>query len=481
MLLNRLRDFLLSVLVLILLSGCDKDVSVNPDEPQPSKGKIIVNSDPSGFLIYLNNRNTGSITPDSILFMNPGDYQITLKKNYFRDTSVVIHLAEDQELSVNIDLLKNEAMLGKLYIFSIPAGASIYINDSLTQRVTPYTFSHLLPGEYNVKLTYPQFRSITFDVTITSNQTSSYSKSLQDTSVWVDYQVSNSGIASNTLSSIAIDNFGTKWIGSLDKGLIKFDEVEFVNYNTSNSGIPSNRVLTVETDQQNNVWVGTQNGIGKFDGANWTVYNKNNSGLLSNEIYSIKVDQQNTLWVGASSGLYKYDGSAWNRFNDSSLSIWVNDIELDNDNIWIATNDGVVKFNNGSFQYYPQSFYNYPTVIVSSVAKDLTGNIWFCHKNSGSLRNGVSYFNGSQFTNMYIGSHINSMNHICVDMYNNKWISTSEGLAKLNASNDMVIYNKYNSLISSDLISSSAIDKNGVLWITNSNYGLNKFKFNQNN
>ncbi|HQJ46487.1 MAG TPA: PEGA domain-containing protein, partial [Ignavibacteriaceae bacterium] len=106
MLLNRLRDFLLSVLVLILLSGCDKDVSVNPDEPQPSKGKIIVNSDPSGFVIYLNNRNTGSITPDSILFMNPGDYQITLKKNYFRDTSVVIHLAEDQELSVNIDLLK---------------------------------------------------------------------------------------------------------------------------------------------------------------------------------------------------------------------------------------------------------------------------------------------------------------------------------------------------------------------------------------
>ncbi|MDT3696462.1 MAG: PEGA domain-containing protein [Ignavibacterium sp.] len=480
MFLNRLRNSLSSVLILLLLLSCDKEVSVSPEEPQPFKGKLIVHSEPAGFSIFLNHKNTGSITPDSLLFMDPGNYQITLKKKYFRDTSIVIHLDIDQEVLLDVDLLNNQAMYGKLNIFSIPAGAAIYINDSLTQKVTPFTFTHLLPGEYKIKLTYPQFRSISFDVAVTSSQTSSYSKALQDTSVWVDYLVSNSGLTSNILSSIAIDDFGNKWIGSIDKGLIKFDDVEFINYNTSNSGIPSNRVLTVEVDQFNIVWVGTQNGIGRFDGTSWIVYNKNNSGLRSDEVYSVKIDPQNTLWAGTSSGLYKFDGNSWNRYNDSLLSIWANDIELDDSNIWIATNDGIVKFTDGAFQYYQQPDYNYPSIIVSSTAKDMIGNIWFCHKNYKTSRNGISYFNGTQFVNFYPGSNLNSMNHISVDMFNNKWISTNEGLVKLSSNNNMLIYNRSNSLISSDIVSSSAIDKNGILWITNAFNGLNKFKFNTN-
>ncbi len=480
MLSKRLSICLASVLVLLLLLSCDKEVSVSPEELPPFTGKMIIQSEPAGFSIYLNNKNTGSLTPDSLLFMNPGDYQITLKKKYFRDTSVVIHLTENQEISLDVDLLNNQAMYGKLHIFSLPAGAAIYINDSLTQQVTPYTFTHLLPGEYSIKLTYPQFRSLSFDALVTSSQTSSYSKSLQDTSVWVDYLVSNSGLTSNILSSIAIDDFGNKWIGSIDKGLIKFNDVDFVNYNTSNSGIPSNRVLTVEVDQFNIVWVGTQSGIGRFDGTSWTVYNKNNSGLRTDEILSVKIDPQNSLWAGTSSGLYKFDGNTWNRYNDSLLSIWANDIELDNENIWIATNEGVVKFTNGAFQYYKQPDYNYPSFIVSSTAKDMIGNIWFCHKNSSESRNGISYFDGTQFVNFFPGSSLNSVNHISVDMFNNKWVSTNEGLVRLSSNNNILIYNRANSLISSNVISSSAIDKNGILWVTNSSNGLNKFKFNSN-
>jgi ligand-binding sensor domain-containing protein len=298
--------------------------------------------------------------------------------------------------------------------------------------------------------------------------------------VWVDYLVSNSGLTSNILSSIAIDDFGNKWIGSIDKGLIKFNDVDFVNYNTSNSGIPSNRVLTVEVDQFNIVWVGTQSGIGRFDGTSWTVYNKNNSGLRTDEILSVKIDPQNSLWAGTSSGLYKFDGNTWNRYNDSLLSIWANDIELDNENIWIATNEGVVKFTNGAFQYYKQPDYNYPSFIVSSTAKDMIGNIWFCHKNSSESRNGISYFDGTQFVNFFPGSSLNSVNHISVDMFNNKWVSTNEGLVRLSSNNNILIYNRANSLISSNVISSSAIDKNGILWVTNSSNGLNKFKFNSN-
>ncbi len=70
------------------------------------------------------------------------------------------------------------------------------------------------------------------------------------------------------------------------------------------------------------------------------------------------------------------------------------------------------------------------------------------------------------------------MNSLFIDSENNKWISTNEGLVRLNSNNIATTYNKSNSYITSEKVSSSAIDQNGVLWITTYFNGLNKFKFN---
>ncbi len=232
-----------------MIVGCEKEVSRSPVEPDPSGGVINITSNPGGALIFQNGRNTGRLTPDSLTFLNPDAYEIILKLQYFKDTSVTVQLDRDARIALNIDYLSNQSMYGNVILFTVPAGASIFLNDSSLNRVTPDTLYGVLPGLYKAKFKLENYRDSEINVLVESSITRNFSVALRDTSVWVDFQTFNSEIQSNLLTSIAVDFNGIKWIGSSDIGLIKFDESNFVNFNTSNSGIPSNQIncLSVST------------------------------------------------------------------------------------------------------------------------------------------------------------------------------------------------------------------------------------------
>jgi hypothetical protein len=474
---NIIRLILLSTFVILLLS-CGKEVSTSPVEPPPPEGFIYVNSIPTGFTIFQDGRNTGRFTPDSISYIDAGSYEITLKKKYFKDTSVVVTINEDEKVSLTVDLLTNPSMYGSLNLQSIPPGAEITINDSTLTQVTPLLLSGLLPGEYNIKFKLFNHRDIDILGIVQSSTVTRYTEELRDTSEWVDYQISNSDIQSNSLTSIVIDLNNNKWIGTLNNGLIRYDEINFVNYLSSNSSIPSNNVLCLAVDIQNRIWVGTNQGIGIFDGTNWTVYNNTNTPLTSNIINTIKFDNIGNAWIGTSGNLVKFDGGSWTIFNESLTRDWIKDLWIESDNkIWLGTRlDGIFIFENEIYSEFSKIEYGYPTYTVSSVAPDQSGNLWFCFLPDTSGRGGVSYWDGNVFTNLFLGSFSNNINHIFIDQANNKWISTSEGFVRINSVNVTELFNTVNSLISGNLITSSMRDNSGAVWITTSGGGLNKYK-----
>jgi sugar lactone lactonase YvrE len=468
--------FLLFTIFAIVL-GCEQEISTSPVEPEPQKGKIVFDSNPHGFTIFINGRNTGSVTPDSLTFLDSDEYQITLKKKYYKDSIFTLQLLQDERKNLFVDFISNPSMYGKINLFSIPAGASIKISDSLITTTTPDTINNLLPGIYSITLSYPQHRSVTFDAIVESGMMNLYSKVLQDTSVWVDFQVFNSGLISNNLKCVTVDQNNYKWIGTIDKGIMKFDGFNFIEFNTSNSGIPSNRINTIKVDNNNNIWVGGNNGFGIYNGSSWTNFNKNNSPLTSNDILSFDFDDQGNAWIGSTSGLFKFDGTNWTYYNDSDHNLWCNDLKVSSENsIWIATNDGIIKLLNDSLTYYPDSVYFYPTNTISAIDIDGLGNIWSCHQNTLGKRNGVSIFDGSTFANKYFGSTSNSLNDVYVDNNNRKWISTIEGLVLINQDGSTNLFNKASSLISSDAVTSCCKDNDGNLWITTYGGGLNKLK-----
>ena len=473
--------FYCAAFCLILLFGsCDKEVSRSPVEPEAPQGFIYINSLPDGFTIYQDGRNTGRITPDSISFIEAGTYQITLKKKYFKDTSLVVNLNLNEKLSLNVDFISNPSMYGSLYLQTIPTGASISVNDSALNKITPLSLQNLLPGEYRVKFKFFNYRDGDIIAIVQSSKTNNYSTELRDTSEWIDYQVFNSGIQSSSLTAIAVDNNNVKWIGSLDQGLIRYDEVNFINYSTANSSIPSNAIKCISIDQQNRVWVGTDAGIGVFNGTSWIIYNKDNSGLSVNSINRIKFDDIGNTWIGTSANLAKFDGINWTLFhNPIGLGTnWIEDFFLEDQNkIWLGTRTfGIFILENGMFNELTKIQYNYPTYAVSSISLDQSNYLWFCFLPDSSGRSGVTYWDGNSFTNFWLGTSQNNINNIFVDSQNNKWFSTTEGLTIFDALNSSSDFNTSNSFLTANNVRSAARDQNGNVWITTIGGGLNKYK-----
>jgi hypothetical protein len=472
--------FILMMLLIAVFIGCDKEVSRSPVESEAPKGFIYVDSDPQGFTIFFNDRNTGRITPDSISYIDADQYEITLKKKYFKDTSVVVLLDENEKKNVFIDIISNPSMYGNLVLTTTPVGASITINDSLISQLTPFTIQDLWPGRYNIKFSLYNHRSVSFSAIVESAKSNNYTEVLRDTSVWVDYQVFNSGIPSNSLSAITFDQNNVKWIGSMDKGLIRYDEVNFINYNTSNSPIPSNKINCISIDPMNRVWVGTDFGIGIFDGISWTVYNRQNSDLTSEIINTIAFEENGTAWIGTTANLVKFDGIGWSLYyQQSEWANWFKALYIETPNdIWLGVvMNGIYKFHDNEFvRYLLHPNNNYPSNTISAIDADPSNNIWFCFLPDTAGRGGISYYDGSAFHTYFPGSTQINVNDVYADYANNKWFATSEGFLMYDAQNISTAFRTYNSLISSNLTIACTRDLSGNVWVTTFASGLNKYK-----
>ena len=126
---------------------------------------------------------------------------------------------------------------------------------------------------------------------------------------WLVYDTSNHCLPVNRVSSIAIDKMGNKWIfGSSGGGVVKYDGITWTPHNTS-SGMPSNNILSIAIDNNDTVWIGTNgSGWAYYDGTNWRTFNS--TGVVN----SMAMDRNNTPYCGTDIGLQKgrrLSGNAW--------------------------------------------------------------------------------------------------------------------------------------------------------------------------
>ncbi len=171
-------------------------------------------------------------------------------------------------------------------------------------------------------------------------------------------------------------------------------------FTTVNSGICSDTVTSVYIDNNNVVWVGTVNGISKLDGGNWTNYTSNNMPLLgSGEVRAIT--QFNGDYYFGGYGFYtliKFDGINWS----SVPGISVNEITTlepdDKGNLWIGTNDnGVIKYDGTNTVNYNSSNSPLPADHVQKIYKDNTGNIWIAMADLMTYQGGIAKYDGNSW------------------------------------------------------------------------------------
>jgi len=131
-------------------------------------------------------------------------------------------------------------------------------------------------------------------------------------SVSIVLDTTNSSIPTQKLSSFHIDSKGNRWLGSYDKGLIKWiNDSTFISYNTSNSNLPNNFINAIDEDSKGTLWLATDNGFASFNGDSITSYS-----YLFGNVYSIPalaVDQYDKVWLGTvmfHGTLFIFDGNS---------------------------------------------------------------------------------------------------------------------------------------------------------------------------
>jgi len=485
---KKVRSGLVLLKILIVLSflsffiSCDKEVSVTPPEPPPPAGKLFVDSEPQGAFIYLDGKNTGNITPDTIEWLEERQYLLTLRKELFKDYSALININEDSVKSFFLDYHKVNGIYGRMIVDSDPRGAEIFLNGVSTGKYSQTTFDTLFPGIYNVKFKLSGYWDDSLSVEIKSGNTSYPYKVLTDSLVWVNFNKDNSGLPDDFINHIAIENGGIKWIAASGGGLVRFDDKNWTVYNTANSPLPANNIRYITVDGSGKKWVCTVSGLAVFDNSNWTVYNSSNSLLPVEDITCVAVESDSKVWVGtAGGGLVLIDGINWTVYNTANSEINSDDITtiaIDNqNNKWIGTlNDGISKFNDVNWTIY-RSFKTGVSKNANHIAIDNNNTPWVSIHSVLGISGGSGFFNGLGWET-YTSLPSGNVHYVAIDSHNNKWFGNTEsGLSKFNG-NTWTNFTTSDSRLPNDRVFAIAFDGAGNKWLATFGSGVVKYKGN---
>ncbi len=474
-----MKTNILILAILLLFTSCEKDVYITPPPDVPANGYAYINSVPNGAAIFINGKNSGKVTPDSLTYIEYGAALLTLKKDGFYDTTFTVVFAKDVKNEISVDFTKNPRMLGSISFTSIPSGAEIFINDSSINRTTPFKVNNVIPGTYSVKCKKTGFRDVEGTVKVTSGVVAPSYLTLQDTTKWVDYKTTNSGLSANETTAIEIDKNNRIWIGTENKGISILANNNWENFNTENSLIPSNKIICLSKDLLGNILIGTDKGFVKYSMGTWEVFNISNSNLPNNYISDIAV-YNDEIWLATKSGLAKFNNGNFSIYNTSNSLLpdnWVTAAGFrNNGKLYVGTYyGGIAEMNGDSFSIYSKPTTNLPGNSITCINGDKNGKVWFGHLPTSNESGGLSYFNGTKFTTIS-GLTVNKINNIFTDNNNVTWVGTDDGIVTFDINLTKTLILVQNTGLTNNFVRSIKQDKTGAIWIATYGGGVCKYK-----
>lgn len=250
------------------------------------------------------------------------------------------------------------------------------------------------------------------------------------------------------VTSIAFDSKGNAWIGTFDKGLIKYNSNETIIYNSSNSLIQENKIWDIAVDSKDNIWIGCK-GLIKFDGNNFMLYNPQNTPMPEDIVFSIAIDSKDNIWftscVFREGGIVKFDGTTWTVFTPKNSIMpdnLVHSIAIDhNDNVWLALGGYVERsflvrisgnkwtsYNSDDIGFSPYYFFNIDIDSHNEVCASIDYTLSNAFYNPGPQ---AFVFNGSNSLQLQIDS-LTNFTFLKVDNEDNIWCNTGHGFAVYN-------------------------------------------------
>lgn len=477
----RLLFFILPV---FMFGSCNQQVSVTPPDLPPPNGFIYIASYPEGFHIYLDGKARRRATPDSLTWLITGTYQVTLKKDFFRDTTFTVSVVEGKKETAFVDYSKNPSMLGNINCTSNPSQAQISINDSTTNMLTPKIIGPILPGIYRLKYHMDKHRDVIDTVIVTSGNVTNSAVTLVDTTIWQNYTTDNSGILSDNLTCVLVDKNNVLWIGTDKAGFLSYNGAVWKQYTEANSSMPDNHVNCLAMDASGLLFVGTNRGFVTFDGFNMHMYGFRTSGLPDFYVHAITFDNNDNWYIATQGGLTEAYASSehgyWFTWDTETIpDKWITSLLFDNKGmLWAGMkNYGIAR--RGLYNSWEIFNYNNTRMVnnnVTALAQGPDGSVWIGFDQTALAGSGITYVNNSSWNNVYPIPQQSKTNVILVDRMNTKWIGTNQGLVSFTNAADAVTYSYSNTGLYITDITGLAIDGKGYIWIATNGQGLIRHK-----
>ncbi len=308
------------------------------------------------------------------------------------------------------------------------------------------------------------------------------------TSPLINIEISDHILDKHFVTSIAFDSKGNAWIGTFNKGLIKYNGTT-THYDKTNSSLPDSLIIwSIAIDKNDYVWIGSDKGLIKYDHSKFIIYNKSNAPLFTNNVFALTIDAENSIWFTSCmfrvGGIIKYDGMKWTAFTPQNSALpgsLMSDIIQDNqNNKWATINEGVnsvsiVKISGNSLRIYGEEEIGIRPYYFGNLASGPNNHIYASIDYSLSSvadknRPHILSFNGSNWTvNNPVdekGESLGYVNKIAVDLMGNLWVSTSDyGIVVYNGKR--WIYQKSNTRLE-NWVYEMTVDKNNNIWIGSS-------------
>ena len=300
---------------------------------------------------------------------------------------------------------------------------------------------------------------------------------------------SEDGLSQGTVETIIQDDQGYIWLG-INDGLCRYNGYEFKIYKHDEeleNSITNNYIVDIKQDNSGNIWGGTANGLSKIDTKTdlITNYNMNDEekSLSHYNIGDILITKSGDVLVGTSDGLNIYNEKKdefyriFNKDSDLSSQFIRSLAEDENQNIWVATNNGIDKIDiknnkniisfktgDGKFDISENDIY--------VVRYDPKGYIWAGALKEGLNRIDINTNEVKQYKNDYRDEKSlpgNYVKDILRDSSGNLWVGTDNGLAKYNEQTENFatyknkIYDK-TSLVNDEVFSIQE-DESGLIWV----------------
>lgn len=161
--------------------------------------------------------------------------------------------------------------------------------------------------------------------------------------------------ASNDIRRILRAKDGTIWLATRSKGVVKYKDEDHIDIYNSSNGLKADYILALEENKYGDIYIGTHSGGLSVIKKNGEIINypieDGKAGIL---IFNLQVLEDNSIWIATNIGIYKFENGSFTKVQiDENLNAeTIFDIVLENNNLWLSSNIGLIRVGVTDLEKY---------------------------------------------------------------------------------------------------------------------------------